>query len=98
MNNSFNFLTLWIDSIKSFRNIITINSSGFSQHTTATALREKYMEEIVIRDAYLAKKLIFYAEGPTIVLIFSLSKYENQSLKPGIGESVPKCLIFGNSS
>ena len=35
---------------------------------------------------------------PRIFLILFSSKYENQSLKPGIGDKVPKCFMSGNSS
>ena len=44
------------------------------------------------------KNEIFSVSSPKIFLIFSLSKSKNQSLKPGIGERVPKFLILGNSS
>ena len=43
-------------------------------------------------------EILSIGTSPKIFFIFTSSKYENQSLKPGIGESVPKCLIFGNSS
>ena len=45
------------------------------------------------------KKEIF-SKGilPKIFFILLSSKYENQSLNPGIGYKVPKCFMLGNSS